>query len=261
MITMNEIFLQNGKRIWLTVTSVRKFRICTNHPDVKIIRDDNNNFVEMKFSDLFSFKKGDKIVIKDSKNYITFILNDIFSISNTHYDGIEQKINKTCIFILPLLGYNHIHFDYGYHLYNGYISADYKFIYIQYKFTKTDTYLDLEETLQKHPMYIEFFDLNKEFVVFKFKLDDKYHSTIDNIIKGKYSAIKEDTKMQILAFHGLPKASELGGVLFKDENYKKMLESKLGVRIPDSIDLMSRSTKEEEIWNYQNTFQETGMIT
>lgn len=259
---MNEIFLQNGKKIWLSVISVRKFRINTNHPDVNVIRDDNNNFIEMKFSELFSFKKGDKIVIKDenTNNYITFILNDISSISSTLYDGIEQKINKTCIFILPLLGLNHLYFDYGYHLYNGFISEDYKFIYIKYKFTKTDHYLELEELLQKHPMYIEFFDLDREFVVFKFRLDDKYFSTIDSIIKGKYSNIKEEFKMQILSFHGLTKNSELGGILFKDQNYKKALEMRLGIKIPDSIDLMSKSTKEEEIWNYQDSFQKIGIV-
>jgi len=257
---MNEIFLQNGKKIWLSILSVRKFKILTNHADITIIKD-NNNFQEIKFSNLLSFKKGEKIVIKDnnSENYITFILNDISSVSKTCYEGIEQKINKSSIFILPFIGENHLFFDYGYSLYNVYISEDYKFLYVKYKWTGSKEYLDLEENLTKHPLYIEFWDESKDFVIFKFKIDDKYHKSIDCIMNGKYSNIEDIFKLRILSFHGLNKSSKLGGVLFRDENYKKSIELELNVKIPDNLDLMSKSTKEEEIWSYQDTSQKIGI--
>lgn len=258
---MNEIFLQNGKKIWLEAKSVRKFLITTNHRNMEIIRDENDNFKELKFSNLFSFKKGDKVVIKDKKsnNYFNFILNDISSLPNGKYEGIECKTNKSCIFILPFLGENYIYFDYPYSLYNVYVSEDYEYLYVKYKWTGSEDYLDLEEKLQTHERYMEFFDLNEEFVVFKFKIDKKYEKDVRAVIQGRYSKISEDLKLQILSFHGIGKSSKLGKVLFRDEEYRRNLELELGVKIPNDIDLMSKSTKEEEIWNYQSISQKTGM--
>ena len=249
---MNEIFLQNGKKIWLEAKSARKFLITTNHRNVVVIRDKNDNFIKMKFSNLLSFNKNDKIVVKDKKsdNYFTFILNDISPLSSEKYEGIEQKTNKSCIFILPFLKQNYIYFDYPYSLYNVYVSEDYNYLYIKYKWTGCEDYLDLEEKLQLHEKYVEFFDLNEEFVIFKFKIDDKYKKEIELILQGKYSKISESLKLQILSFHGIGKSSKLGKVLFRDEKYRKSLELELDVRIPNDIDLMSKSTKEEEIWNY-----------
>lgn len=257
---MNEIFLQNGKKIWLAVQSLRKFSIRTNHSNVKIVRSENGDFQEMKFSDLLSFKKGDKITIKDTitENYITFILNDISRISDTKYEGIEEKVNMTGIFILPFLNHNHVYYDYGYSLYNAYLSKDYEFIYLKYKFTKSDRYLNLEEKLQTHSQYQEFFDVDKKFVVFKFKLKKDYLSDISLIMEGRYSSIRKSSKVRILNFHGMSINSKLGSVLFKDIKYKKRLELKLEVKLPNDMDLMSKGFKEQEIWNYQNTFQKIG---
>lgn len=257
---MNEIFLQNGKKIWLEVLSVRKFEISTNHSNVEIIRE-NGVFQEIKFSDLLSFKKGDKITIKDkdNENFITFILNDISRISGTRFEGIQEKVTKSCIFVLPFLGNNHVHFDYNFSLYNVYVSEDYKFIYLKYKFINSSNYLELEEKLQSHPLYQEFFDVNEEYVVFKFKIDEKFQKDVDKIIEGKYSSISEFSKKKILEFHGLNSSSKLGQILSRDQKYKKHLELKLGTIIPLNMDLMSKSSKEEEIWNYQDISQKIGI--
>jgi hypothetical protein len=257
---MNEIFLQNGKKITLMIISVRKFKLITNHPEVIIIRDENDNFQELKFSDFLSFKKGEDIVIKDKHgSYINFTLNDIIKISDKEYEGIDQKINKSCIFILPLLGVNYIFFDYGYTLYNAYVSTDYSSIYLKYKFINTSGYLELEEKLCNHKDFLEFYDVDKQFVIFKFRIDNTYFNDIHNIIEGKYSKIRESTKKKILAFHGAGDTSELGHILNKNEKYKKVLEKKLNVYIPDNIDLMSKINKTEELWTYQNISQMIGM--
>lgn len=249
---MNEISLQNGKKIWLKAVSVRRFELRTNHMNTKVVKDSNGNFTEIKFSDIFSFKKGDNITIKDkSDNYITYTLNDISNASKGTYNCIEETVNKSTIFILPLLGNNHVYFDYSYSLYNACLSEDYKFIYLKYKFTKNDKYLELEQNLQKHPLYLEFFDIDEEFVVFKFKIPEKSISDAKSIIYGKYSIIKEISKNRILAFHGISKNSKIGYILFKDSKYKKKLENELNVRIPSDIDLMSKGLINKEIWNYQ----------
>jgi len=249
---MNEISLQNGKKIWLKALSVRRFELKSNHANIRILKDKDNNFIEIQFSDLFSFKKGDTINIKDKYgSYITYTLNEVSYVSRGIYDCVEEPINKCTIFALPLLGNNHVYFDYGYSLYNAQVSEDFKFIYLKYKFTKSNTYLELEQKLQSHPLYQEFFDIDSEYVVFKFKLPEKSLTDVKCIIEGKYSKINENTKTRILAFHGMIENSKLGYILFKNKNYKKKIEKELKVKIPSDVDLMSKGLKSKEIWNYQ----------
>lgn len=249
---MNEISLQNGKKIWLKTLSVRRFELKTNHANIRILKDNNGNFKEIQFSDLFSLKRGDIVNVKDKFGvYINYTLNEVSYISRGVYDCVEEPINKSTIFILPLLGNNHVYFDYSYSLYNAQVSEDYKFIYLKYKFTKSNTYLDLEQKLQTHPLYQDFFDIDSEYVVFKFKLPEKALIDIKCIIEGKYSKINESSKTRILAFHGMTENSKLGYILSKNKNYKKKLEHTLKVKIPSDIDLMSKGLKSKEIWNYQ----------
>lgn len=256
---MNEITLSNGKKIYLGIVSARRFSIDTDHPEVEIVRDEQGELVCINFSDIYTMSYGEEFVIKDPNgNYISFVLRDVAKISPNSYHGIDQKLTKTCIFILPLLLTDYDYFDYNYSLFNGYVSEDGKYIYLKYKFINSEKFLKLEDKLRGHSQFVRAYDPDKNFVVYVFKLQDRYKDYISKILEGKYSQISDYYKKIILRFHKASPRSVLGMILYKDSMYKKKLEKELGTRIPDDIDLMSKSKLEEELWIYQDTSQKIG---
>ena len=261
---MNKIILPNGKYIQLDVLSVRKFKIYTDHPEIFIKRNSEKRFESISFSDMLTFSYGESFDLKEYNNNINFnyTLKDVEKSKieiDTHY-GIEGKLNKLCIFILPLLLKDYIYFDYNYSLYNGYISEDYNYLYLTYKFLSTQSFLNLEEKLYKLPNFIEIYDPNKDFVIFKFKLKEKDKEDITLIMNGNYSLISDTLKRKILLFHGLGKESFIGQVLYRNPALKLSLERKIGVRLSSKTELMSKLIKENEIWTYQNISQKIGTI-
>lgn len=256
---MNEITLQNGKKIHLNIVSARRFSIETDHPEIDIVRDEQGEFVSMNFSDFYSMSRDEEIIIKDSEgNYIPFVLRDVAKISPGSYHGIDQKLTKTCIFILPLLLTDYSYFDYNYSLYNGYISEDCKHIYLKYRFINSQKFLLLEDKLRGHSQFVRAYDPDKNFVVYVFKLQDRYKDYISKILEGKYSQISDYYKKVILRFHKASPRSTIGMILYKDSLYKKKLEKDLDIKIPDNVDLMSKGKLEEELWIYQDISQKIG---
>lgn len=256
---MNEITLPNGKKITMNVVSSRRFEIKTDHPEV-IINRKGTEFVNIQFSEYLTLKKGLCIDLEDSKRkcIISYILNDIENSKGLF--GIEQKINKTCIFILPLLcKQTFSFFEYDYSLYNGFISEDYNYLYLQYKFNNSEEYLKLEDKLSSLPEFIQLYDPSEQFVIFKFKLNNKYTNDIINLVEGKYSQISENSKKEILAFHKLNNTSFLGQVLYKNKELKTNLEKSLNMQISKDSELMSKFELEEELWNYQSISQKIGI--
>ena len=259
---MNEITLPNGKKVHLSIVSARRFNIETDHPETIVIRDDKGNFISLNFSDFYSMKKGEEFLIKDSEgNLIPFVLRDVAKINPNSYDGIDQKLTKTCIFILPLLLTDYSYFDYNYSLYNGYISEDCKYIYLKYRFINSEKFLQLEDKLRGHSQFVRAYDPDKNFVVYVFKLQDRYKDYISKILEGKYSQISDYYKKIILRFHKASTRSTIGFILYKDSLYRKKLEKELGTEIPDDIDLMSKGLLEEELWIYQDISQKIGITS
>lgn len=234
----------NSNFIELTPDNLRGFTLTTNSEDIYVKRDNQYNIISVIIEDTYRLKLGDSIKL-DNFNYT---VNTITQVGNTFY-GIESSITKTSQFIFPLLGKNFAFYDLKANMYNTYISKNYEFIYLVYKFSSTEDYLALEGKLQSHNCFVEILDPNPDFVVMEFKIPDKYWEDVCLIMGGKYKDIKEATKIVIYKFHGLSSHSKTFKTLFNSDRYREYMEDSLGCIIPEELSLMSKPNLIDEIWN------------
>lgn len=103
---------------------------------------------------------------------------------------------------------------------------------------------------------LEFLTYNTEYL-FQYDVDDKTIVMVFTVpvvfaldyryfIEGRYSKFSDMYKKTIVQFHRITKQDNIYYVLKKDPAYKKELEVKLDVKIPDDQDLMSKPDMDEE---------------
>jgi len=123
-------------------------------------------------------------------------------------------------------------------------------VLLLYRFHANPIYLDFEEKLKKHPLFEQSYEVDKQHTMFVFNLPEDSHEDYNKLIKGEYSKVSEKFKAHILAFHGLKKESNTGGVLYKTGIKKDSIEATINsglpkhqwTKIPDDVEL-------EEVFN------------
>ena len=231
----------------LTPDNLRGFSLYTNSNDIILKRNDKYSITAIIIEDSYRIKLGDVIEIDNYK----YTVNLIQQINNVFY-CIQESLTKTSQFILPLLGNTFSYYNFNKNLYNSYLSDCYTFIYLVYKFSNTEEYLELEDKLTKHIYFKEIIDPNPELVIIKFKIPDKYWEDINLILEGNYSSINNNTKAIIYKFHGLSSNSVTFKTLYNSKLYRDELSAKLNYNIPEDINLTTKPFKDKEIWNLQN---------
>ncbi len=92
-------------------------------------------------------------------------------------------------------------------------------------------------------------------IIFILKIDESFQDTYKLYIEGKYSKICDKDKATILQFAHVNFDMELfktvSGVLNKKNEYKKFLEKKLQVTIPDDIELSSKINEDAETFVFE----------
>ena len=76
--------------------------------------------------------------------------------------------------------------------------------------------------------------------MFVFNVPEDYQSIYDQYKKGKYSEFPEDYKIQIFKFHNITSAEhKVAKVLFKHPDLREELEDRIGVEIPENMEVSS----------------------
>ena len=246
--------------IELIPANLRQVRLYTDSEDVLLKYDDNYYITTIIINDKFRIKLGDNIEVDGIKYKINLIRKD-----KDYYYLVQERATKVSQFIMPLLEGAYEYYDFKDTFYNSYISKDYKFIYLVYKFKPTEEYLSIEDRLSKHPMFVEMKDPDADTVVFKFKLPETFRNDVMKIMKGKYSQISPTMKSKICIFHKFGTQTKTFRALHRDVNLRKELSIEYGCDIPEEVELIGMPVKDKEIWdlvkNYENTSTQVGTVS
>lgn len=235
--------------------NLRGFTLFTNSENIVLRRGDHGEITTIIIEDLYRIKIKDVVEIQG----IRYTVNKIRQGNEKYFYIIQERATKTSQFIMPILGHNYEYYDFRDNFFNSYLSSDYHSIYLVYKFSPSEEYLQLEEKLQAHSNFLEMLDPDPNTVVFKFSLDERYWRDIDYIMKGKYSRISSTLKSKICIFHKFGTTSKTYKVLYRDKTLREEISKEYGFEIPSNIDLMSKPLKELEIWNLVNSSSLCGM--
>jgi len=209
--------------------------------------------VDFKINQELEFKLG---VIKSIFNIQSIDKDD--TIPGRYYLSCS-KVNLTSWFILPLLTSNFNQrrewFGWKTFMINSYLDKDLKKVVLLYRYFPTSYYTEQEARLITHETYIDFNDPNTYSVAYTFHLKEQHYKDVEMFIQGKYSSISDVGKNKIFNFHSSAESrlkQEMKDILTKSDSRKKALEDKLGMKLPDNVDLKSKSDLTKEIYLYDN---------
>ena len=122
-----------------------------------------------------------------------------------------------------------------------------------YKFIGTKGFSIFENSLTKHPIYVEMYDPTPKHVMFIFRVPDEYQIEYDLFRSERpkiYRRFSDAYKSHIIKFmEPMYGVDELKSILYSHETRFKQLELDLGVKIPRDIDNYSIPSMDEEIFN------------
>lgn len=194
----------------------------------------------------------DQINIKFSSNISsTYVVNKITKTKPGILDMYDcflstGTINKNATYILPIYGYNYRYFSVDERLINSYISPNYDYLYLKYRYNNVESFNELERRIRSLPNFYKIINDTNYSITYQLKIPAIYKEDIQKIFEGKYSSMSTDLKNLIIRFHD--NESYFEAVLNKSNTLKAFLEKSLNVKIPDNIDLESKPYKQLELW-------------
>lgn len=225
-----------------------------------------NSYKSLSYNDT-SINLGDSFYIKLKKNdiQVKYKANYISSYSDMHdvkdFFVMEGNINKTTMFILPLLFETRISASYvqqnsngtyyGY-LINAYIDCCFiekkspYSVFLLTKFIKSDNYKKTEEYFKQHDCFVKTHDFSKDYVIYEFIIKAEFRDDFDKILEGKYSKISKKAKGSIIKFHkDNIEGSITSSILNRDPEFIKKIEEDFDVPISDDMEVYSKFDHEE----------------
>lgn len=179
--------------------------------------------------------------------------------------------NKSNVFILPILGKQCREFSGNFlpqmQFRNCFIGDKVKGIdekiCLLYRFDGDPLYLEFEQELESHPLFIERYEADRKHTMFVFRIPESNIEDYFKIIKGDYSKINNDLKIHILEFHGLKEFSNTGGVLYKTSTKRESLEAIINqdlprtqwTKIPEDVELEEPFNEDIEYYQENHKFK------
>tara|TARA_R110000787_G_scaffold50721_1_gene120575 strand:- start:839 stop:1336 length:498 start_codon:yes stop_codon:yes gene_type:complete len=142
-------------------------------------------------------------------------------------------------------------------------SEDKNCIVLVYQDSNSKLFAKFENALISFRNFLKAYDL-KDYIVFIFRVPPSHRKDFTRFLKGQYSRMSTDYKLQVLDFHDQDIEDRLGGILFKSEERRERMEYALNAKIDESSELYSIPTLKEEIYNinkkniyYEHNFKES----
>ena len=243
---------ENSRVLVLTLNNTKPVETYKTYEDYNKTFS-TSEILSLKFSVENVINIGDIIKIEDND----FVINEIIP-SEKGYYLLESEINKSAKYVLPLIADRNYatNFLFKKCLYNTYLYCDKypqynddKHLFVMYKYTNNPIYKKMEESLFKNPNFIEVFEANSQNTVFIFEIPKRYIYDVSLILKGKYHMIDNFVKSDIIDFFEPFKNKDskykglytnLKEVFERNENKIKLLESKLGCKLPKTVGIESK---------------------
>lgn len=213
----------------------------------------DNTLIGIKYEDDVTFRIGDELKFRLGTLISPFKIVEIIKNDEPgkYYINCSHRTLST-YFLLPLLAktrfQNHTWWSFDKYLINSYIQDDASLILI-FRYFNTVDFSEFEDKLKCHESYIGFFDPNHYTVGFRFFIGTSHLEDFEFFKKGKYSKMSEIAIKKILEFYrhtGLH--NHLSEVLLKSDKKRKNLEERLGMKLPDDIDVYSKPNLELEYY-------------
>lgn len=249
---------KSGKVVTVSSVSARKVKLTPYFRGGEVYED--SVLVGLDFDGEYIVNVGDTLPIKRQK----FKINEIVKMKSTEgnyigYNLIVAKLNKSSMFLFPLLNYSRPYYRWN----TDFVNCFYKTednqedvaLYLWYKYNASVEMEEFEAKIKKHPQYIETIDVDQYHVLYKFSIPAKYGEDFNLITQGKYSYISEVAKERILDFHSASNTSPLFKILNRSASRREKMEKELGISIPKDADLHDPMYEEEEC--YFNKFKIT----
>ena len=168
-----------------------------------------------------------------------------------NYELSIARVNKSSLFLLPMLGGTRRLFMYDKLFMNAFINVDQyeKCIGLLYRFSGDTIFLKFEQALKKFRNFKDTFDPSPYFVMFVFDVPTDYIKDYELFIEGKYSKFSPNYKSRILEFHGFSIHGQMAQILFQDENRRLRLQEELDATIEPGSELLSIIDIKEETFN------------
>lgn len=252
MITQSVKCEKVGKTVTLKAVTARQLHLLPIYKGGEKY-DEEGNLTSIDYDGEFEVTVGDTVTVKRQR-FRVHKITKMRTEKGVHVNGYylhTAVLNKSSMFVLPLLGFNRAYFRWNFDFMNCFVRTEdnkEEFIYLWYKFTPSQEMEDLEEKLIGHPNYVDQEDVDEYHVLYKFSVPEKYKEDYRKILKGKYSYITDVAKERILDFHFSAKDRPLGKILYRDPSRRKKMESDLGVSIPEELDLHDPFYAEEEFF-------------
>jgi len=214
--------------------------------------DKNNNIKELVLDDLV-FENGQTIEVKI--NDITYNLRIITIKKNKNkYELLLENRNKSSIFVVPSLGYDSTYFSYDKLFVNSFLARkelkeEVSEVYLVYRSTKANDYIQLDEKLRKHPNYVDSYDFGNTDILLRFDIPEKYIPEVKKFVEGSYSMFSKDFKIRILNFFNGSRTliENLKMIFNKDKQYIKNKYPKLDDESLEEVDeVFSKVNMEDE---------------
>jgi len=249
-----KISVANKKYIEINIKNGRELTLLHNIDSYKTTIE-KNNIQSLTFYDHI-IQVNQPLELKVDSTKTIYLIKEINKVDNYKFSLICERLNKSSIFLLPLIAEknsNHRAFFFNTFFYNAYIHYegleeynDGKHLFLLYRFFNTDSFKDLEEILRSTNNFVKTYEPNKYFTCFIMEIPIMFQQDVNKILKGKYSNISSTAKSKIITFHEAHTDSEVAHILFKVPKLKEKLENYLGCAIPDDVELCSKPVLELE---------------
>ena len=258
MITRQIIKLATGKHIILEVTDARTIILTTNLPAVAC--NGLSKITELIIGDeiyinLDSPFKKFMFSISEESPKLVYDIQSIRQLDTGKFMLSTHNRTVSSYFLSPMLEFDKDWFKWDYFFINTYFvrlrqpikagsyrvtNGDKYAIGMLYRFIPSDNYRIFELELMKHPQFLFHYDMDYQTCLFVFRPKEQHLKDMDIIGEGRYSKLSEKFKQQILQFHKFPSDGEMAQILSRSKIRQQKLELKLGVPIPDDIDLLDK---------------------
>lgn len=206
----------------------------------------------------FTLPVGTLLEIK-SGNYCEYMkINEVLRDNDEIRIECCSLYNKAYWFLLPLLKGSYVDFDDKGLLLNVYINKEKSILEVLYT-----NLPDSDKTLKfllAHDQYVHNYILHDKFRVFQFTIPDGSDYILELYSNGQYSKLPRFYKEHIVKFFDISQSDELLSVFEKDSQWKKMLEKRIGMALPEDVDIWSKPIEdkealyEEHLKDYENAW-------
>jgi hypothetical protein len=162
--------------------------------------------------------------------------------------------NKSWWFFLPLLGssYMEIYNLMGVFMRDNNMKDLNNHFFVLLEYQNSKEFSDYKKTITRKIFFEKEYKISNDKLMLVYNIPSMIQKDYDNFLKGKYSKISEEYKKRIIKFFNIklnePGWSTIIMILYKNKQYKEILEKKLNVVIPEENELASIINMDDETY-------------